>query len=269
MITTILNVYNRPHLIEQQIEAIQKQTIESDIWVWVNQSEKNRDFDFSKLTCRVVHSNHNFKFHGRFALGLLAQTEFVAFFDDDTIPGHRWFENCLNTIKDGEDGILGSAGILLNQGDYQNHTKIGHNNGGNEKVIQVDLVGHSWFLKKDYLRYLWYDEPHSWDNGEDMQLSFQAQKFGSIKTYVPRHPLSDLSLWGSLPELYHGDDENASFKVLKSHQSVRDDIVSYQLANGWIPARGRKHLRINDTKNYLRLNHPSFFAKLKSLKGEF
>ena len=43
---------------------------------------------------RVLISSDNAYFHARFALALLAQTEYVAIFDDDSIPGPEWFENC-------------------------------------------------------------------------------------------------------------------------------------------------------------------------------
>ena len=265
MITAILNVYNRKHLLEQQIEAIKKQTVPpEEIWIWVNHSDKNKDTDFSNLPYKVISSNHNFKFHGRFALGMLAKTEFVAFFDDDTIPGEQWFENCLATVQSGNDGILGSAGIILTETGYQNHLKVGHNNGGNESLVEVDLVGHSWFMAKNHLRYLWYKEPYTWDNGEDMQLSFQAQKFGGIKTFVPKHPKGNTQLWGSLPEFNeHDSDENASHKVLENHLSIRDEIVIHQLSSGWKTVRSKNHLIFQDLKNRLRQSYPSIYRFLK------
>lgn len=235
MITVILNCYKRPQYLQEQIEAIQNQSIPpEDIWIWYNKPEDQEQYDLSNLGCKVVTCNHNFKFHGRFAYGLLAQTEYVAFFDDDTIPGNKWFENCLNTIKQGYDGILGSTGVLLEGKSYTPNKKVGWNGGGNNETIEVDLVGHSWFMKKDYLRYLWYEDPISWDNGEDMQLSYQAQKYGKVSTYVPPHPNNDFSIWGSLPTKGQvlGDDMNASWRK-SSHQELRNNIVRQQINKGW------------------------------------
>ena len=48
----------------------------------------------------------------RFAYALNAKTEYIAMFDDDTIPGPLWFENCLNTMKRHE-GLLGTIGLVL------------------------------------------------------------------------------------------------------------------------------------------------------------
>lgn len=236
MITVILNCYKRPQYLQEQIEAINNQTIPpSDIWVWNNKPENEPQADLSSLKCKVVTCNHNYKFHGRFAYGLLAQTEYVAFFDDDTIPGNKWFENCINTIEQGQDGILGTTGVYLLGDNYNYNTKFGWNGKNNPSTTEVDLVGHAWFMKKDYLRYLWYEDPISWDNGEDMQLSYQAQKYGNIKTYVPPHPPGDTSIWGSLPKtgVKYGSDKAASWIHNSNHSTLRDEIVQEQVKRGW------------------------------------
>jgi len=193
------------------------------------------------MGCTVATVNHNFKFHGRFAFGLLAKTEYVAFFDDDTIPGPKWFENCMNTINSGYDGILGSVGVILKSDNYSNNTKVGWGYTPNQIPVEVDLVGHSWFMKKDYLRYLWYEEPLSWENGEDMQLSYLAQKYGNVKTFVPPHPLSDTSIWGSLPDkgVKYGNDMNASWRN-KTHSPIRNELVKEQIKRGWKLVKDKK-----------------------------
>jgi GT2 family glycosyltransferase len=236
MITVILNCYKRPQYLQEQIEAIRNQSIPpEDIWIWYNKPEDQEQYDLSNLGCKVVTCNHNYKFHGRFAYGLLAQTKYVAFFDDDTIPGNKWFENCTNTIEQGQDGILGTTGVYLLGDNYSNNTKFGWNGEQNPSTVEVDLVGHAWFMKKNYLRYLWYEDPISWDNGEDMQLSYQAQKYGNIKTYVPPHPSEDTSIWGSLPEkgLKYGSDENANWIKKSNHTPLRNQIVKEQIKRGW------------------------------------
>jgi hypothetical protein len=58
---------------------------------------------------RLVLCSENAYFHGRFALALLATTEYVAIFDDDSIPGCDWFANCLETMAR-TPGILGTNG---------------------------------------------------------------------------------------------------------------------------------------------------------------
>jgi glycosyltransferase involved in cell wall biosynthesis len=235
MITVILNCYKRPQYLEEQINAIKNQSIPpEDIWVWYNKPEDGVQYNLSGFGVKIATINHNFKFHGRFAFGLLARTEYVAFFDDDTIPGPDWFKNCMDTINLGYDGILGSVGVILNSDNYSNNTKVGWGYISNETPVNVDLVGHSWFMKKDYLRYLWYEDPISWENGEDIQLSYLAQKYGGVKTYVPPHPKNNTDIWGSLPDtgIKYGNDVNASWRNT-SHSPIRNELVKTQLQRGW------------------------------------
>ena len=88
------------------------------IWLWINKHQDNDGFDFDSLNVdRIFHNDYNWKFYGRFAAALLADTEYVALYDDDTIPGSQWHENCLQTMGTHE-GILGSAGIILKSKEY-------------------------------------------------------------------------------------------------------------------------------------------------------
>ena len=93
-ITVVLTCYRRPHVLKEQIDAVRSQSIQpKEIWVLVNEHEDNQDFGFSSLDIdRLFHLPGNYGPGGRFILGGLVESEFVAFFDDDTIPGLRWFE---------------------------------------------------------------------------------------------------------------------------------------------------------------------------------
>tara|TARA_R110000824_G_scaffold211022_4_gene396899 strand:+ start:2426 stop:4021 length:1596 start_codon:yes stop_codon:yes gene_type:complete len=237
-ITVILNAYRRPYNLDAQIKAIREQTKPpKQIWVWVNDHEDLDGFDFSQLDAdKVFRNDHNWKFYGRFAAALLAETEHVAIFDDDTIPGSRWLENCLSTMETHE-GILGSAGVILEGETYNPHQRCGWPTH-NEETTQVDLVGHAWFFKREWLRYLWTEPPITWDNGEDMQFSYAAQKYGNINTYCPPHPADDKELHGSILGNELGiDDKATSTNSSLSHQaffSERDYCVSSAVARGWV-----------------------------------
>ena len=256
-ITVILTVYNRPEVLERQYNAIKKQSIPpKDIFIWINQGDNGR-IDFDKFKeAKIIDSNHNWKFHGRFALALLARTTYVCIFDDDTIPGKKWFENCLTEMKK-TPAIYGTAGIELY--DFKNnvinphgpaeclynpHVKHGWNS---TKTIpqhntalpkEVDLVGHSWFFKQEWSKYMWYEEPVSWDNGEDIMFSYLCQKYGKIPTYVPPHPSDKPELWGSLEGSTLGNDENSSWRK-SNHMTLRDKIVKECCKKGWRPCCAR------------------------------
>lgn len=231
MITAILNGYNRPQNIPKQIEALKNQTISpTEIMLWYNQGDKEQyQVDPS---IKAVYCNYNFKFHGRFAFALLAKTKYVAIFDDDTVPGKRWFENCLNTMKT-HPGILGTTGVILKSNQYHPYQKVGWNSLKSNMPIEVDLVGHAWFLEKDVLRYLWYEDPISWENGEDMQLSYLAQKYGNVKTYVPPHLESRKEFWGSIRGRELGSDEQANYRKVNNHLEIRNMVAKEQIKRGW------------------------------------
>ena len=111
-ITAIVNVYRRPQNLEMQVKSLVNQSVKPDqIWAWRNYHKDGNDLDLSSVAGleRWFDSNYNWKYYGRFAAALLADTEFVAIFDDDTVPGKDWFLNCLNSIEK-DNGIMGSAG---------------------------------------------------------------------------------------------------------------------------------------------------------------
>lgn len=233
MITVILNCYKRPQYLKEQIESIRNQSIPpEDIWIWYNKPEDGEQYDLTYLGCKVATCNHNFKFHGRFAFGLLAQTEYVAFFDDDTLPAPKWFESCINELKN-EDLILGTTGVRYDGDAYDPHTKFGWNGVNNNTLEYVDLVGHTWFMKRSTLKYLWYETPISWENGEDIQLSGFAYKYGNIKTAVPPHPKNNLDIWGSVKGMDYGNDSKASHWK-SNHSSLRNQISNTLIKSGYI-----------------------------------
>lgn len=236
MITVILNCYKRPEYLKEQVEAIRSQSVQpSEIWLWVNETEENRHFNFDELGLdRVFKSSENCKYHARFAIGLLAQTKYLALFDDDTIPGNRWFENCLMTMST-NPGILGGAGVILEGESYIPNRKMGWHSC-NPEVVEVDLVGHAWFIERAILKYLWYEEPYTLENGEDIQLSYLAQKYGNVKTYCPAHPRGDQSLSSSIKAAYGNDakaSSNGSLKPIQRHYSERNACVQHCVNNGW------------------------------------
>jgi len=232
MITAIVTIYKRPYAFERQIEAIRTQTIPpKEIIVLRNMDDSTRHLQFPTLPgIKYINLSYNSKFYGRFAWALTAQTPYVALFDDDTIPGARWFENCIEQSKICP-GIYGTIGVrLLSTEGYKPYAKVGWHTS-NEITQEVDLVGHAWFLPKAYLKYMWMEEPYTYENGEDMHLSYMALKYGDVHTYVPPHPAKDYSLWGSLPFWgdKFGNDENSNWRR-DDHTPLRNKIAENYIA---------------------------------------
>ena len=239
MITVILNCYKRAEYLKEQIEAIRNQSVApEEIMIWSNRPEEGQQYNLDDLGVKVAYSNTNMKFHARFAYGLLAKTEYVAFFDDDTIPGKDWFKNCLACMKTG-NYILGSAGVRLEGDAYDPCKKVGWNGYLSNQLEMVDLVGHAWFMKRDTLKYLWKEYPISWENGEDIQLSAFAYMNGGIETAVPPHPDFNKDLWGSIKGYEKGDDKNASHWK-SNHAPLRNQICKELSDRGYKRVLKRK-----------------------------
>ena len=99
-ITVILSLWKRENYVQQLEYIINQRKKPYQIWIYQNESHLNIDIPEDikqKYNISIIQSKDmNFKFYGRFAIALLCETEYVAVFDDDTIPGNRWLENCIN-----------------------------------------------------------------------------------------------------------------------------------------------------------------------------
>ena len=201
-IAVVLNIYKRGDSFERQLQAVRDQSLgSSEILVWQNESHyrvSSQKLDEIKLS----RSNVNFGVWSRLAYALNASADYICVLDDDTIPGSRWLENCLETIKT-SPGLLGTRGLRFHsKKSYLLADEVGWRNP-NSAIQQVDIVGHSWFFKREWLLDFWA-QPRLFpsDNfvGEDIHFSFALQKRLGLNTYVPPHPEHAKELWGSMPE---------------------------------------------------------------------
>jgi glycosyltransferase involved in cell wall biosynthesis len=236
-ISVILTSYNRPYTLNEQIDGILNQSVDvKEIIVWHNKGKYDAPKVDPKYSSKVktIVCDHNWKFHGRFAAAQMLSSEYIALFDDDVIPGKDWFKSCLQFMKT-TPGIMGTTGVILRGPTYTPNSKVGWNSKQNTIIEEVDLVGHAWFFKKEWAKYMWYEEPVTWDNGEDIMFSYLCQKYGNIKTYVPPHPPNNLAIWGNKPETArkYGGDAEATYKIVKDHYTLRNKICKHCIQNGW------------------------------------
>ena len=226
-VTVVLNAYKRSHL-KEQVNAIKAQTYKVDeIFYWQNtvSGVEYDDDTYSKLNSAL--SNYNYGVWARFAFALNSRTDYVCVLDDDTIPGSKWIENCVNTYET-HPGLLGGIGLRfknyqyqLDQDDQGRYWRCGwdswtgSNNivGNNIVPLQVDIVGHCWFFSRDLLSVFWRELPgKEWSMlcGEDMHFSAMLQKYTDLKTWVPPHPVNDKEMWSSLKAVEYGSDRFAT-----------------------------------------------------------
>ncbi|HVC94301.1 MAG TPA: hypothetical protein VND64_11455 [Pirellulales bacterium] len=239
-ITAIITTYRRPHTLEALVAAVRGQSAPPcQLWAWANEpwedfSAALRRIEFDRLVC----CSPNAFFHGRFALALLAPTEFVAVFDDDSVPGTDWFANCLQTMA-ATPGILGTAGLVLDDlgsagPSYASRTMHGWQRP-NDPAVEVDLVGQAWFLRTDWVKYLFAEPAVTGTNGEDIELAARAWRLAGIRSYCPPHPPRDQRRWGSTRGAELGLDQVAASVARPSHLAERERIVRTEIEAGWKP----------------------------------
>ena len=104
-------------------------------------------------------------------------------------------------------------------------------------------MGHAWFMERKTLNNLWVEVPPTHENGEDMQISFQASISNGIKTFCPPHDPDDQSMWSSLKAWEYGNDSkassNGSLKSIPQFYKERDDIINHYLEKGYKPVLTR------------------------------
>lgn len=237
MITVILNVYKRQEYLEKQIVAIKNQSVKvSEIIIWHNGTFEGKMIPNLDANIKYIFSSFNFGVWSRFTAALNSTNEFICVFDDDTIPGKNWIKNCMETIQK-KNGLIGARGVrFASKKKYLVGQEFGWSNPS-EKIKKVDIVGHSWFFRREWLSYFWRDLPdfNKFNLvGEDIHFSFVLQKYLGLGTYVPPHPREDKSMWGS--------DENLAIKIgtdksAISYNQLRlkemDDCLTYYLEKGF------------------------------------
>ena len=213
-ITVILGHRKRGYNLIEQWNAIQNQTIKPKEVIIV---KNEKHFEIPKEIAEqaiVVETNNNLWVRFRFTVALMAKTKYICMFDDDTMPGSMWLENCLNESKK-QRGLYGTIGCLYgmakpdrarNWGEkkewlehYYSHIRFGWANP-NEKTVMVDIVWHAWFFDRDMLTEAYFREPllpqyrMCW---EDMHFSYAIQKYLWLSTFVPPHPKDNKEMRGS------------------------------------------------------------------------
>lgn len=251
MITAILNGFRRSENLDRQIAALRAQTVPPmDIMIWHNNPGEGHSFNLGVSASSVsAYCNANLGVWSRFAYALNARTDYVCVFDDDTIPGPRWFENCL-AMMEKRPALLGTVGLLYidpppafspETSYYTKYIRFGWADGNNNvDPVAVDFVGHAWFFRREWLSVFWREMPNPKYAlcGEDMHFSFMLQKYAGIPTIVPPHPPHDPALWGSVHGNELGNDANALWRTnFQMNRGPTNDLMNEyfvtQRRKGW------------------------------------
>ncbi len=249
-ISVVLTAWQRPQLLEEQVERILEQSVRpQEIVLWYNapprklfffERKQMVEFRNSKYVKKII-CDFNFGVIPRFTLAACLEGDYVCIFDDDTMPGERWFENCLHYVDDKKVmcGTIGLRYLSVSGQRVETETPRMGWEGMNEQFEYVDLVGHSWFFRREWAPFFWDAEPICRDFGEDIHFCAMLANHG-IKVGCPPHPEGDRSLWGSVKgEL--GIDKVAISSQDRSKDYAR--CVQHVLNNGYVPVLQRGESR--------------------------
>lgn len=245
-VTVVMNGFKRRYAAKEQYEAYRQQSTGTPQFLfWGNYCGHGEiDEHFDKYVVdgsKSAIANSNMGVWARFAFALNANTPYICVVDDDTIPGQKWLENCIDTIEElGDQAVLTTRGVRIKNNQYpmpDSYDAIGWCSA-NENIEQVDFGGHCWFFHKHMLKAFWMDAPDvlPLNYGEDIHLSFAAWNTANCNTYVPRHPIDKPELWGSVRETAskYGEDMNATSRSPQASQGMFQ-YFNWVLRRGYVP----------------------------------
>jgi hypothetical protein len=231
LVTTVLTVCDRFDYLESQIEAIESQSINSEIFIhW------NCDKEYTLKYPAFVYKNTEKpkSLYNRFYSSLDFRTPYVYIPDDDVLPGSNYLEKCIEFSKSKDDKVLiGGLGMNFPEGaksyEVKNRVGAGHNHFPT-KPIKVDMVGQSYFMSTDLLtHYGKYRPLHKY--GEDVLLGYSMYS-NDIPIYVLDIERSDLSTYPDTSIGQRGNDKYAQWKHPR-HKKLRSFLMQTYTDKGW------------------------------------
>tara|TARA_R110002020_G_scaffold303399_5_gene518819 strand:- start:314 stop:1039 length:726 start_codon:yes stop_codon:yes gene_type:complete len=231
-LSVILTTWKRNYL-SIQLDALKQQSYPiKEIIVYQNDGHLNLDELKSHFNFKHIHSKDiNFKFHGRFTIPLLLDSDYIAIFDDDTIPAPRWLEGCMRLSKEHDCIVGGNGRIMVDEDGVVACRDAYYPSLGNstEKDIEVDFVGHCWFFKREWIYNMWKTEPYTLDNAEDIHFCASCKVEQGIRSFISSQ--SDQEFLSD-SQKHFGADRFASHKQ-PGHEKVRDETIEFWRNKGW------------------------------------
>ncbi len=253
-ITVVLTLYKRPEVLERQYKAVRQQTLyPAEIILFQDQIKDGKRVKMNdtvkSLFDQVKIASENVGVWGRFEYARdCANSPYVCLFDDDTIPGERWLENCHFHMQN-KLAIYSTLGISLIKSKgypYNGFYRIGWSSA-NKRCEEVDFAGHAWFIKKEWISWM-FENTTKYQGiryaAEDMCLSVKAKEH-NIPTIILPHPRKDKSLWGSQYEcaLKYGNS-SVALGINGNYENMYN-ALNMLIGDGWKPMYVSKRLYVN------------------------
>jgi hypothetical protein len=231
-VTTVLSVVNRLPYLNSQLDSINNQTVDSDIFIiWRNKERYSLSYP-----CIIYEneSKHFNSLYGRFYNSIHIKTPYVFIVDDDILPGSEYVERCINFSKQNNDKVaVCTFGVNFASGETKyNPVFRVDQNLFLDNPLQVDMGGQGWFMKTELLYYFLYQPPVDLTTGEDLHFSYCLFK-NNIPIYVLDKDKNNLKTWQDVGLGKRGEDDKAQWKTNPNHFPVRDKLMEIYTSLGW------------------------------------
>lgn len=221
-IAAILTAWKRDYFPEL-IDSLLKQTMPPEIIVIFNNGREDLTYlkkMFKDTKIYLINSDYNTKYWGRFAMSYLVNSEYILLVDDDTIPAPKWIENCYRLCNEKNCIVTGNGRSIRNDESYGDGGYVAED-------MQIAFGGHSWFFKKEWLKYYISESPISYETGEDISFCASLKINGGIETWLPKQGGDTSAHMRS----YSGDG-NQSYD-LYNWSEKRLEICEHYIKLGW------------------------------------
>lgn len=247
-VTVIIQVFQKDsRLLDRQLQALVSSTEKPyEIIVLQNENRSHFESTLSKYpSVKHIHSvNKNLKYHGRFLLPLMVETEFCAIVDDDSIPGSEFLSQAVKYVHK-LNGMVGSSGRRIGSsfGYLCNNKRVGRTQQVcdfnkvqwkflSKEFFEVDFVGHWWVFRTEWAHLMWSLPPPTFATGEDISFAAVLSIFRGIRCYVlkPGSPkdIPELPIPKHLKSI-----TQAAQTTLAKEREMRDKLIEYWLRQGW------------------------------------
>lgn len=236
-ITVVVSVFNRPELLQSQIEAIKKQTLQpKEIIVWQTKSKHWEDEKWVETEFEIpegvtlITTENDLNLSARFAATLFAKTSYVCLLDDDVFPAEGYLEEALKISKQ-ENAVISAYGMLydkeLNDSVAQ---RFGDHGAYTNEHVEVDVGGHSWLGKKEWFFTFFKEESLSPTEGDDLHFAYTLKKYTDAKIFVFAVAETNLKIWANT-----NPSAGLGFRALHTRKWDDIKIWSDYAKIGWRP----------------------------------
>lgn len=232
-ISAIIVTHRRRANVPIIVDRLRKQTIPPErIIVWNDYDEDKEDIKLEGVEC--INSTHNkWSHYPQFVMGYLCHTDYLAAIDDDKPPGPKWFEYCIAMMSK-LPGVYGCLGYRIkDKGNlYSNLEYLEQKEMADNLPREVDMIGQSYFLKTEWLKYFFMEKPPMWQDTVDLHLAYTLQKYGGIKFYVLFPSNAEARAEYKVSELVYSEHERALYQQ-SFHRPNRTEYTRWAAQRGW------------------------------------